>query len=123
MVSNIKSVIAATTEKLEASLPQHNGHHNHHDKPIERNLIQNNHNLNDDEIIEKNDIIMMTAPVQQHQQMQQQHQNGHHKLSHSNISNGNNQTHEAIIHQDESSQTSITKHSLLQFAMQHFRNE
>ncbi|KAG5682503.1 hypothetical protein PVAND_011852 [Polypedilum vanderplanki] len=66
---------------------------------------------------------MMTAAttVQQQQQQQQHHQNGHHKLSHNN--NNNNQTHEATIHQDDSSQTSITKHSLLQFAMQHFRND
>ena len=113
--------IAATTEKLEASLNQVNGHH---DKSIEKNLIQNNHNLKDDEIIDNNEFIMMTASTTTAPTTVQQ-QNGHHKLSHNNSSNssGNNQTHEATVHQDESSQTSITKHSLLQFAMQHFRNE
>ncbi|XP_070500351.1 unconventional myosin-XV [Chironomus tepperi] len=113
--------IAATTEKLEASLNQVNGHH---DKSIEKNLIQNNHNLKDDEIIDNNEFIMMTASTTTAPTTVQQ-QNGHHKLSHNNSSNssGNNQTHEATVHQDESSQTSITKHSLLQFAMQHFRND
>lgn len=115
---NLKNAVAVS-EKLEANLTssqplqQQHAHYNgasqsNEKTMIEKNVITNNHNLNeDDEIIEKNDIIM-ASPVQH---------NGHHKSSLSN------QQHEVMIHQDESSQTSITKHSLLQFAMQHFRNE
>jgi hypothetical protein len=84
-----------------------------------------------------------SSPTEQHQhQQQQQHQqlmnkrNENHITEHAFNQNGYAsrksstplQEQNSILHlQDESSspinQTSIVKHSLLQFALQHFRNE
>lgn len=94
-------------EKLEstASSPQPNIiHHN------EKNHVVNNNNLNDDHMLEKNDLSLSS---------QQNGYTHHHKTSFTH------QQESMVIRQDETSptQTSITKHSLLQFAMQHFRNE
>jgi hypothetical protein len=61
---------------------------------------------------EENGFYHQNAFAQQHQQQQQKATNGHHHET-------------SVSRQEESSptQTSIVKHSLLQFALQHFRNE
>lgn len=104
-------------ERLESNpaSPQQNGiMHN------EKNHVVNNNNLNDDHmIIDKSPEI----PIQS--------QNGytnHHAMPQHQPQRKNSFTQAdslLIARQEESSptQTSVTRHSLLQFAMQHFRNE
>lgn len=62
--------------------------------------------------------------IEKNGELSMQSQNGYsHNQQHKN--SFSMQQDSLIIRQDDSSptQTSITKHSLLQFAMQHFRNE
>lgn len=103
-------------ERLESTpaSPQQNGiMHN------EKNHVVNNNNLNDDHMIEKSpEVPIQSQNGYTNHQPHPQHQ-PHRK-------NSFTQADSLIIaRQEESSptQTSVTRHSLLQFAMQHFRNE
>ena len=98
-------------ERLEATTPQPQHPSIMHN---EKNHVVNNNNLNDDHM-EKNGLDHSLSSSQ----------NGYHQQRHHKNSYTHQQPDSLIItRQDDSpTQTSITKHSLLQFAMQHFRNE
>lgn len=101
-------------ERLETSTPQPPHPSMMHN---EKNHVVNNNNLNDDHM-EKNgmDHSLQSQNGYHHQQPQRHHKNSYTQQQPDSL---------IITRQDDSSptQTSITKHSLLQFAMQHFRNE
>jgi myosin XV len=104
-------------ERLEAQIHQHsNSHSPNSDKPHMNGHDENNiileHNIRETSVSPSN-FQNLHHPINSGLNNSGQHKNS------------TSSQQEIIVREDESSptQTSLTKHSLLQFAIQHFRNE
>jgi hypothetical protein len=104
-------------ERLEAQIHQHTNSHS----PINEKQHMNGHDENN---------LSLEHNIRESSASPSNFQNLHHPVNSGLNNSSRHKTstvsqQEIIVREDESSptQTSLTKHSLLQFAIQHFRNE